>query len=304
MDRACSLFTEGKACRLTPMPVTIDALARQDVDQFIHLLMLGFEDELEERGTNVARLAWLLRLLLTPRGIPMRTLTRLTGHVGVILVAKNAGEVVGILAVLGRHIPSLSGVYVLPQTRGQGVAMALVEEALRRLKKRGHKEARVSVSDSSGRTLAERAGFTPCDHTDLYQRRLPVDVTVPPGVRVHKARKRVLFGHPYDIGFLTRLGGIRSRHIVAEDENGAATAATLVALPHQSIGEIQPQVLRADAVETFAAVLASGCDWLTRLGRKEVSLPIHEETASLADIIVKAGFVKRKSWVQLRIELK
>ncbi len=286
------------------MPVTIDTLTRSDVGQFIHLLTLGFEDELKERGTNIARLGWLLRLILTPRGIPIRTFTRITGHEGVILTAKDGGKVVGILAILGRDIPILSGVYVLPQTRGQGVAMALVQEALRRLKKRGHREVRVSTSDSSGRGLAEQAGFTPCDHTDLYQRLLPAHIASPIGVRVRQARRGDLSGHPYDIGFLTRLTGIRSRHLIAEDETGVGTAATLVALPHQTVGEVQPQVLRDDAVPTFAALLAVGCDWFTQLGRKEVSVPLHEATDSLTEIILRAGFVKRKSWVQLRIELK
>jgi hypothetical protein len=77
----------------------------------------------------------------------------------------------------------------------------------------------------------------------------------------------------------------------------------LIALPHQTVGEIQVRIIVPGREETFSALLKAGYEWFSHLGRSSISVPLHDDTASLVAILTKEGFVKRHSWVQLKCDL-
>ena len=285
------------------MPVEISTLSRRDVDQYIELLRSGFGEELGQRGTNIARTAHMVKALVSCGGIPLRLIKAVTGHSLFILAAKDGSRVVGALGVLEARIPSLIGIYVTSEYRGQGIAIELVQEALRRLKKQGYKEAHVSVIDHTAQLLAQRGGFVPYDHTDLYEHSLPANISIPDGAFVKGVRRLSLPRHAYDLGPLNHITGVHVRRLVAHLGKQQTLAAMLIALPHQIVGEIQPVIIIPGREDVFPALLDAGYKWFSHLGRTLVSVSLHDDTASLADILTSEGFVRRRSWVELRIDL-
>ncbi len=285
------------------MPVEIKTLSKRDVDQYMELLRLGFGEELAQRGTDVARVERMTRVLLSCGGLPLRLIKAITGRGLFVLAAKDGPHVAGVLTVAEGKTPGLIGVYVREAYRGQGIALNLVQAALLRLKRRGYSQVHVSVIDHTAQLLAQRGGFVPCDHTDLYERSLPARTFVPDGLFARRVRKVSLQRHPYDLGPLNLVTGVRVRRIVVHSGEEATVAGMLIALPHQSMGEIQPQVLVPGREDTFRALLDAGCEWFSQLGRASIAVSLHDDTASLASILTGEGFVKRRSWVELKLDL-
>jgi GNAT superfamily N-acetyltransferase len=285
------------------MAITIEPLTRREIDPFIHLLRSGFEEEISDRGADFADLERLLSLLLLGNGLPLRAIRRLTGHEAFVLIAKEAGRVVGSLQIVGHQSPSLIGIYVLPDFRGQRIALRLIEEALVRLKAHGHRSARVGAIDEVAQHLAKRAGFVPYEKIDLYRRSLPAKIASPPGVRIEYSRKRKSTDHPYDIRFLRRVIGFHTARITAVDGARGVLSCTLITQPYQRVGEIRPRLLIPGREDAFLPCLAEGCKWLSRLKKEEVYLPLPSDAEGLADLALTAGFRKDRSWVHLAIDL-
>ncbi len=284
------------------MPIVIESLRKAEIPQFITLLRLGFAEDLAERGADPHRLARILRVLLLANGTPLRALRRLTGHEADLLTAKSGDRLVACLAILGRTEPVLTGMYVLPEFRGQQIALSMVTEALDRLRAHGHRRVTVLATDETAQRLAERAGFVPCDRTDLYQRRLPAQIPHPEGFKVQR-RRHDLSGHPYDLGPLRRLSGVRSLQLIVSEGRQDAVACTLTALPNQRMGEIRPRLLSPGREEALLAGLAAGCEWIARLKREEVYLPLSADQAGFTPIARAAGFEASRSWMHLERDL-
>ena len=285
------------------MAITIEPLTRREIHPFIHLLRSGFEEEISNRGADFADLEHLLSLLLLGNEFPLRAIRRLTGHEAFVLIAKSEGRVVGSLQVVGRQSPALIGIYVLPDFRGQRVALRLIEEALVLLKAHGHRSARVGAINEVAQHLAERAGFVPYEKIDLYRRSLPVKIASPPRVRIEYSRKSESTDHPYDIRFLRRVIGFRTARITAVDGVRRVLSCTLITQPYQKVGEIRPRLLSPGREDAFLPCLAEGCKWLSRLKKEEVHLPLPSDEEGLADVALTAGFRKDRSWVHLAIDL-
>ncbi len=285
------------------MAITIEPLTRREIDPFIHLLRSGFEEAISNRGADFADLERLLSLILLGNGFPLRVLRCLTGHEAFVLIAKSEGRVVGSLQVVGHQSPSLIGIYVLPDFRGQRIALRLIEEALARLKAHGHRSARVGAIDEGAQHLAERAGFVPYAKIDLYRRSLPAEIASPPGVRIEYSRKRESTDHPYDIRFLRRVIGFHAARITAVDGAREVLSCTLITQPYQRVGEIRPRLLIPGREDAFLPCLAEGCRWLSRLKKEEVHLPLPPDAEGLADLALTTGFRKGRSWVHLAIDL-
>lgn len=285
------------------MAITIGPLTRREIDPLIHLLRAGFEEEISNRGADFADLKRLLSITLRGNGLPLRVLRLLTGHEAFVLIAKSKGRVVGSLQVVGSQSPSLIGIYVLPDFRGQRIALRLIEEALVRLKAHGHQSARVAAIDEVAQHLAERAGFVPYEKIDLYRRSLPAEIASPLGVRIEYSRKRESTDHPYDIRFLRRVIGFHAARMTAVDGARGVFSCTLITQPYQKVGEIRPRLLIPGREDAFLPCLAEGCKWLSRLKKEEVYLPLLSEDEGLANLALKAGFRKDHSWVHLAIEL-
>ncbi|MEA1870676.1 MAG: GNAT family N-acetyltransferase [Candidatus Bipolaricaulota bacterium] len=285
------------------MAITIGFLTRREIDPLIHLLRLGFEEEISNRGADLADLERLLSLILLGNGLPLRALRHLTGHEAFVLIAKSEGRVVGCLQVVGRQRPSLIGIYVLPDFRGQGIALRLIEEALVRLKAHGHRSARGGAIDERSKHLVERAGFVPYRKIDLYRRSLPAEIDSPPGTRIEYSRKRESTEQPYDIRFLRRVIGFRAARITAVDGARGVLSCTLITQPYQKVGEIRPRLLVPGREDAFLPCLAAGCKWISRLKKEEVHLPLPSNEEGLADLALTAGFRKGRSWVHLAIDL-
>jgi len=71
-----------------------------------------------------------------------------------VLVARAEGRVVGCSTILGRSEPSVTGAAALPQFRGRGVAFSQLQEAVRRLRLRGHRRASAAAVNDAGRRSA------------------------------------------------------------------------------------------------------------------------------------------------------
>jgi len=285
------------------MTITIEPLTRREIHSFMHLLRAGFEEEISNRGADFADLERLLSFILLGNGLPLRAIRRLTGHQAFVLIAKSKGRVVGSLQVVGSQSPSLIGIYVLPDFRGQRIALRLIEEALVRLKAHGHRSARVGAIDEGAQHLAERAGFVPYEKIDLYRRSLPAEIASPPGVRIEYSRKRESTDHPYDIRFLRRMIGFHTARITAVDGTRGVLSCTLITQPYQKVGEIRPRLLIPGGEDAFLPCLAEGCKWLSRLKKEEAHLPLPSDEEGLADLALTAGFRKDRSWVHLAIDL-
>lgn len=285
------------------MTLPIESLRRRDVAQFIDLLQRGFSDDLSARGTNPARLAWILRLLLVANGAPLRALRRLTGHTADLLVARSGDRLVACLAILGRTDPVLTGMYVLPGFRGQQLALSMVNEALDRLRARGQPRASVLATDETAQRLAERAGFVVCNRTDLYRRRLPARIPFPGRFTVQRHRRGDLSGNPYDLGPLRWLSRVRSAQLVVAEGEQDVLACTLTALPHQRTGELKPRLLVPQREEALLAALAAGSEWVAALKREEIYLPLSADQEAFAPIATSAGFEPIRSWVHLERDL-
>ncbi len=285
------------------MPVEIKTLSRRDVDQYMDLLRAGFGEELSQRGTDIAHVGRMARVMLSCGGLPLRLIKTATGRGLFVLAAKDGSRVAGVLTVLEGRVPDLIGVYVLKAYRGQRIALRLVQEALLRLKRRGYSQVHVSVIDHTAQLLAQRGGFVPYDHIDLYERSLPARIFVPDAMFARRVRKVSLQRHPYDLGPLNLFTGVRVRRIIVYSGKEATFAGMLIALPHQSMGEIHPQVLVPGREDTFCALLNAGCEWFLQIGRTSTSVSLHDDTTSLTSILMREGFVKRRSWVELKIDL-
>jgi GNAT superfamily N-acetyltransferase len=285
------------------MPVQITMLSKTDVDQYLDLLRLGFGDELGLRGTNIFSLGTTARVMLSMGGLPMRAIKAISGSSLFVLVAKDGDRVVGILTVLEGRIPALIGVYVIRQYRAQKIAFDLVEEALRLLREHGYSKACVCVIHDAGKLLAQRAGFAVYDHTDLYEHSRPTGISTPQGLSVRTARKLDLPRHPFDLGPLNLFTGVRVNRMVVDSEDHETVAATLIALPKQSVGEIQPKLLVPGSEDTFCALLSAAEKWFSHLGRTVMSVSLRDHERSLAGMLEENGFVKRQSWVNLERDL-
>jgi GNAT superfamily N-acetyltransferase len=285
------------------MAITIETLTRREIDPFMQLLRSGFEEEISDRGTDFTDLKRLFSLILLGNGLPLRAIRCLTGHEAFVLIAKSEGRVVGCLQVIGRQSPVLIGIYVLPDFRGQRIALRLIEEAIVRLKAHGHRSARVGAIDEVAQHLAEKAGFVPYEKIDLYRRSLPAEIASPPGVRIEYSRKRESTNHPYDIRFLRRVIGFHAARITAVDGAREVFSCTFITQPYQKVGEIRPRLLIQGREDAFLPCLAEGCKWLFLQKKEEVYLPLPSDEEGLAGLALTAGFRKYHSWVHLAIDL-
>ena len=310
------LSEEQSTGRLQSVPVQISDLRRCDLPKFFELVRLGFERELSQRGTDFQGLERLLRVLLLAGGIPLRLLTRLTRSEAIVLTAKSDGQVVGCLAVLGHGEPFVIGASVLPAFRDQGIGLALIEEAVRHLRSRGHHRVRGAAISEGGQRIAERAGFVVCGERILYVLTLPREVPLPAGVTVRRARWRDRsIGNatdcrfewddprrPYEAPVVRRLLGAHLRSITVLDSQGPALRCTLSTLKAQTIGEIRPQ-LAPESGRAFLGCLSEGSRWLSRLAKREAYLYLPPTETRLAGVALQAGFQRRHSWVQLAMDL-
>ncbi len=285
------------------MPVEITTLTKTDLESYIELVRVGFGAELAERGTNIDGVARLARVLLACRSLPLRTIELLTHRGLFILLAKDGERAVGMLTVLKKRVPILIGAYVREEYRRSGVALALINEALSRLKRLGYLRVHGAVFDHTAQLLVERAGFVPYDHIDLYQRSLPLGTRHFSDGSVQRARRVDIPRHPYDLGPINLLIGVHIRRLVVRSGEREALAAMLIALPHQRVGEVQLRIIPPASEGALHALLGAADGWFTRLGRTRISVSLHDDTQALASILVEEGFVKRHSWVEMAVDL-
>jgi len=285
------------------MPVEITTLCKRDLDQYMDLLRAGFGEELGKRGTNISGIGRMASVLLCCGSLPLRLVELLTHRGLFVLLAKEGPRAVGMLTVIKKRIPILIGAYVLEGYRRSGIALGLLQEALTRLDGQGYSRVQGAVIDHTAQLLVERAGFVPYDHIDLYQRTLPTGVSSLAGVSTQRVRRGDLPRYIYDLGPLNLLTGVRVRNMVAISEGERTIAGTLIALPHQTMAEIQPKLLVREREDTFYALLSAADEWFSSLGRTIVTVSLHDDTGSLANLLKKEGFVNRHSWVEMRIDL-
>lgn len=291
------------------MEIVIDTLTRKDIPRYIELVRAGFEAELMELGTDLDRLARILRFLFLWGGLPLRLVKRMTGHEAFALLARKDGETIGCLTVIGRKDPSLTGVYVRPEFRGKGISYRLLEEAVSRLQEAGYKRVYASPLNEVGEHLIEKLGFTPYGRTTVYERSLPVAPPPPREFRVRRKRRgdtadpEEWHGRRYKLRRIGKLFGIRVRELTTVGPRGPAVCATLFTLRKERVGEIHPLLLIPGEERALIPIVGVGSSWFHRLGKEVIHLSITDKSEALVPVALELGFEKKRDWVHFSLDL-
>ncbi len=294
------------------MEITIDDITRRDIPSYIEFLRTGFGGELGELGTDLDRLARILRFLLLGGGIPLKLVKRITGHEAFILIARYGERPIGCLTVIGHRVPSLTGVYVLPEFRGRGIASRLIEEGVKRLRRAGYAAAHAAPLNATAQHLVEKVGFIPYTSTTVYEHPLPLELPAAPSFTLRRTRRSDLarahqkrwHGRPYKLRFLGRLFGIRVRRLTVIGPHGPAACAILFTLRKERVGEVRLFVLAHEEERALIPLLDEAGDWFHRLGKETIYLFIGEGNERFGSLASELGFEIKRRWTYLTIDLQ
>ncbi|NOX44439.1 MAG: GNAT family N-acetyltransferase, partial [Caldiserica bacterium] len=169
----------------------IRGIRREDVARAMELLREAFSAELSTWGADMARAEAVLRTLLSLGRLPLRAL-RLLGLKFEVWVAREGGEVIGVLGQFDGRPPILSGIAVAREARGRGVAKALLRHAFADLRRKGAPLVLGSVraGNTAALELCASVGMESYGRVRIYTvplppRALPV---IPAGVTVRAGR--------------------------------------------------------------------------------------------------------------------
>lgn len=299
----------GVQRRLGFMGIVIDDITTADIPHYLEFLRAGFGGPLSDLGTDLGFVSRILRGLLCARGAPLRAVKRIAGYEAFVLIARHAGRPIGCLTVVGRKSPSLTGVYVIPEFRGQRIASRLIETAVNRLRHAGYVEAHATPLNAIAQHLVEKVGFVPYSSTAAYERLLPLELPAEPEFTIRRLHAGDLggrceqHGRPYDLGPIGRLFGIRTRRLAAVGPDGAAVAALLFAIHREQVGEVRPLLLRSGGKAGLIPILAEADRWYRRLGKEKIGLYVEEGDKPLGEIAQALGFTYTRSWTHLILKL-
>ncbi len=291
------------------MEITIDDITAKDIPHYIGFLRAGFGEVLGELGTDLDLLARIIRFLLIGNGIPLWLMKQISGHEAFVLIARDGDRPIGCLTIIGRGVPSLTGVYVLPEFRGRGLGTALIKEAVERLRRLGYREACATPLNGVARHLIEDAGFIRRGFTAMYERLLPLDVRETDRFTVHRRWKNFednqdWHGRPYRLRLLGRLLGIRVRRLTAIGTDGEEINAVLFALPRERVGEVHPVMSHPGAEMGLIPILNEAGEWFSRLGKEVIQVFNTEDDSSVTSVLSSLGFEKKRDWEHFTIELQ
>ncbi len=291
------------------MKVTIAPITRRDVPRYIEFLQAGFGAELTELGTDLNRLGHIISFLLMGNEIPLRMIKRVSGHEAFILIAHAGADPIGCITVVGRQ-PALTGVYVVPEFRGRGVAARLVADAVRRLRSAGYEKVIASPLNHVAQRLIENIGFTPASRTVVYEHPLPLEITPPSAVRLRRMRtadvppnQRGWHGRRYNVHGVGWLLGIHMRRLTAMTQTGPAVCAQLFAINRERVGEVHPLLLSPGQGEAVLSPLAAGTRWFTRMAKETVHVSVDPRDEELTALLRALGFSEKREWVEFVLDL-
>ncbi len=291
------------------MKVTIAPITRRDVPRYIEFLRAGFGTELTELGTDLDRLGHIISFLLMGNEIPLRMVKRVSGHEAFILIARAGADPIGCITVVGRQ-PALTGVYVVPEFRGRGIAARLVADAVRRLRSAGYERAIASPLNHVAQRLIENVGFTPTNRTVVYEHPLPLEITPPSMVRLRRMRtadvppdRRGWHGRRYNVHGVGWLLGVHMHRLTAVTPTGAAACARLFAINRERVGEVHPLLLSSGQSEAALSLLAAGARWFARMGKETVHVSLDPRDEELIALVRAIGFSEQREWVEFVLDL-
>lgn len=294
------------------MEITISDITRRDIPSYIEFLRAGFGGELGELGTDLDRFGRILRFLLLGGGTPLKLVKRITGHEAFALIARHGERPIGCLTVVGHGIPSLTGVYVISEFRGRGVASRLIEEAVERLRRAGYAEAHASPLNATAQHLVEKVGFTPYTFTTVYEHTLPLELPVESGFILRRTRRSDLIraqqrkwrGRPYKLRFLGRPFGIRVRKLTVIGPDGPAACAVFFTMRKERVGEVRLFVLTPAEERALIPLLKEAEDWFRRLRKETIYLFIGEGNERFNALASELGFRIKRKWTYLTLDLQ
>ena len=291
------------------MAITISSITRADVPRYIEFLRAGFGSELGELGTDLNRLERIISFLLLGNELPLRVIKWVSKHEAFVLLAHNGDKPIGCLTVVGRQ-PALTGAYVVPEFRGQGIALKLVNAAVARLREAGYRRVIASPLNIAAQRLIEKAGFTPVNRTVVYEHMLPLDLTPPSGVRIRRMRaadvsshNREWHGRRYNVRGVGWLLGIHMRRLTAVTTRGAAVSARLFTIARERVGELHPILLVPGEGRALLGLLAIGERWFTRMGKEAVYVSLSPRDEELIALLRALGFAEKREWVEFGLDL-
>ena len=291
------------------MKVTIAPITRRDVPRYIEFLRAGFGTELTELGTDLNRLGHIISFLLMGNEVPLRMIKRVSGHEAFILIAHAGDDAIGCITVVGRQ-PALTGVYVVPEFRGQGVAARLVADAVSRLRNAGYDRAIATPLNHVAQHLIENVGFTPINSTVVYEHPLPLEITPPPAVRLRRMRtadvppdRRGWHGRRYNVHRVGWLFGVHMRRLTAVAQNRAAACAQIFAINRERVGEVHPLVITPGSERAVLSLLAAGTRWFARMGKEMVHVSLDPHDEELIALLRTLGFSEQREWVEFVLDL-
>ena len=301
------------------MPMEIGSIRREEVPRATALLREALAEDLSSWRGDISRAERVLRLLLSWNRLPLRIL----GVLGLrfeVWVAREDGEVLGVLGQFDGHPPILSGIAVAPGARRKGIAKALLRHAFADLERKGEELVlgTVRTENTPALKLCASVGMQPFGTVRIYSVPLPPRALpeIPQGVGVRRASKddvaRLKPTH-VDRDSLRRLSrlnaayapwplrlvGIRRSAIVAESDGELLGFVALQMGRYWEGGTVQAPVIARDEDRAFPALLSSAIAELVRHRVSQAFLVLPHELQRFSPLLVRMGSELVGEWVQL-----
>ncbi|MGY4707583.1 N-acetyltransferase family protein [Candidatus Bipolaricaulota sp. J31] len=297
----------------------IRGIQREDVPRAMELLREAFATELSTWGANLARAERLLQFLLALDRLPLRALW-LLGLRFEVWVAREGGEVVGVLGQFEGRPPVLSGIAVAREARGRGVAKALMRHAFADLKAKGAPLVLGSVraDNTAALELCSSVGMEPYGRVRIYSvpippRALPV---VPKGITVRAGtREDVRRLIPPDTGkdslrrlsrlnaafapWPLRLVGIRRSAIAVEVRGELAGFMALQTGRYWGGATVQAPILLREEAGVFLALLSAATAEVMRRRQGHAYFVLPDDLWRYSGALEHMGGEPIGEWVQL-----
>ena len=300
-----------------------------DLDPLINTAKVSFAEEYSASGQSPQSFIHQVRMVTRGRMIPFKLLSYLTGIQWKLYVAEVDSMVVGCGSYMGRQTMELANLMVHPQHRRRGIGQALLEKRLEHLRKKGYPYVKTSVLASNEASLGNlhKQGFEVFDRYTILEASLPLplntirlsdkinsrpvqklDITAFKELEEQIANPAWLqiqgsaapnyfptFGDRLMQKFTNEQRWVR---VFSREERiiGFLSASTS---GNQTKGSLFRPVIAQEHIVHFPQMLAEAAVWLGQLGKEKIRIGVPDDRELLMLELLKSGWVKTVSWVQL-----
>jgi ribosomal protein S18 acetylase RimI-like enzyme len=306
-----------------------------DIDDFIRLSQISFAEESIAAGLTPDDFERETRRIFRWRMVPYKVLTRLMGIQWEGFVAEKDGKVVGGGMFIGRdHRMTLTNLMVEPACRRQGIGQALLAKRLERLRELGYAYVTTQVLDTNIASLGNlgKQNFEVYHQYSVYEHSLPLSESSKPmpahlAFREIKRSDRAAFREiekkttPADVlqingsaetrFFLSMWQKLYYRYaryqklirVVVSD--GRPIGFICAEFQHQQRkGFLLHPIIADEGLQDLPAIIQKVGTWLEGSARESMVVEIPDERIQIRDHLVKDGWKKRYTWLELIKRLK